>query len=87
MSEGRDPYQVWRGAWMVGQQHARLGRRAEFGENLRGSVEHGLTVTTADLAAAEAARLAVFHRFRALVRALRCLAHARRAGEALSRSR
>jgi amidase len=66
VSEGRDPYQVWRGAWMVGQQHARLGRRAEFGENLRSSVEHGLTVTTADLAAAEAARLAVFHRFRAL---------------------
>ena len=66
VSEGRDPYQVWRGAWMVGQQHARLGRRAEFGENLRGSVEHGLTVTTADLAAAEAGRLAVFHRFRSL---------------------
>jgi amidase len=66
VSEGRDPYQIWRGAWMVGQQHARLGRRAEFGENLRGSVEHGLAVTTADLAAAEAARLAVFHRFRAL---------------------
>jgi amidase len=66
VSEGRDPYQVWRGAWMVGQQHARLGQRAEFGENLRGSVEHGLTVTTADLAAAEAARLAVFHRFRSL---------------------
>jgi amidase len=64
--EGRDPYQVWRGVWMVGQQHARLGRRAEFGDNLRGSVEHGLTVSTADLAAAEAARLAVFHRFRAL---------------------
>jgi amidase len=64
--EGRDPYQVWRGAWMVGQQHARLARRAEFGENLRGSVEHGLTVTTADLAAAEAARLTVFHRFRSL---------------------
>jgi amidase len=66
VSEGRDSYQVWRGAWMVGQQHVRLGRRAEFGENLRGSVEHGLAVTTADLAAAEAARLVVFHRFRVL---------------------
>ncbi len=87
VSEGRDPYQVWRGAWMVGQQHARLGRLAEFGENLRGSVERGLAVTAADLAAAEAARLAVFHRFRESVRALRCPAHARRAGEALSRSR
>jgi amidase len=66
VSEGRDPYQVWRGAWMVGQQHARLSRLAEFGENLRGSVERGLAVTAADLAAAEATRLAVFHRFRAL---------------------
>jgi amidase len=66
VSEGRDPYQVWRGAWMVGQQHARLGQRAEFGDNLRGSVERGLTITAADLAAAEMARLAVFHRFRAL---------------------
>jgi amidase len=66
VSEGRDAYQVWRGAWMVGQQHTRLGQRAEFGENLRGSVEHGLTLTVADLAAAEAARLAVFHRFRVL---------------------
>jgi amidase len=66
VSEGRDPYQVWRGAWMVGQQYARLSRRAEFGENLRGSVERGLTVSAADLAAAEATRLAVFHRFRIL---------------------
>jgi amidase len=66
VSEGRDPYQVWRGAWIVGQQHLRLTRRAEFGENLRASVEHGLAVTTADIAAAEAARFAVFHRFRFL---------------------
>jgi amidase len=66
VSEGRDPYQVWRGAWMVGQQHTRLSRLPEFGENLRGSVERGLAVTAADLAAAEAARLAVFHRFRVL---------------------
>jgi amidase len=66
VSEGRDSYQAWRGAWMVGQQHAHLGRLAEFGENLRGNVERGLTVTVADLAAAEATRLAVFHRFREL---------------------
>jgi amidase len=66
VSEGRDPYQVWRGAWMVGQQHTRLERRAEFGEHLRGGVERGLAVTAADLAAAETTRLAVFHRFRAL---------------------
>jgi amidase len=66
VSEGRDPYQVWRGAWMVGQQHDRLARLAEFGENLRSSVERGLAVTAADLAAAETTRLALFHRFRAL---------------------
>jgi amidase len=66
VSEGRDPYQAWRGAWMVGQQFANLARLAEFGENLRGNVKRGLAVTAADLAAAEATRITVFHRFRTL---------------------
>jgi amidase len=39
---------------------------AAFGDNLRGNVEAGLTVTAHDLAAAENTRLKVFHRFRAL---------------------
>jgi amidase len=65
-SDGRDPYQTWRGAWMVGQQFANLERLDEFGENLRGNVQAGLEITAVDLAKAEQTRLAVFHRFRAL---------------------
>jgi amidase len=66
VSDGRDPYQAWRGAWMVGQQFANLARLAEFGENLAGNVKRGLAVTALDLAAAEATRIEVFHRFRTL---------------------
>jgi amidase len=43
VSDGRDPYQAWRGARMVAQQFANLSRLPEFGENLRGNVERGLT--------------------------------------------
>ena len=60
---GRDPYQTWRGAWMVGQQFARLARLNEFGENLRSNVEAGLAVTARDLAAAEDKRQELFLRF------------------------
>jgi amidase len=66
VSEGRDPYQTWRGAWMVGQQYARLAQLAEFGPNLKGNVETGLKVTALDLAKAEQTRQKVFHRFREL---------------------
>jgi len=66
VSEGRDPYQTWRGAWMVGQQYARLAQLAEFGPNLKGNVEAGLKVTALDLAKAEQTRQKVFHRFREL---------------------
>jgi amidase len=66
VSDGRGPYQAWRGAWMVGQRLAQLDRLEELGDNTRGNVQSGLKVTARDLAQAEAARLAVFHRFRAL---------------------
>jgi amidase len=66
VSDGRDPYQIWRGAWMVGQQFLRMSMLAEFGQNLRGNIEAGLKVTALDLAKAEAARQQVFHRFREL---------------------
>lgn len=66
VSDGRDPYQTWRGAWMVGQQFARLDRLEEFGANLQGNVKAGLKVTALDLAKAEQTRLKVFHRFREL---------------------
>jgi amidase len=66
VSEGRDPYQTWRGAWMVGQQYANLHALEAFGPNLKSNVQAGLKVTALDLAAAEAKRQQVFHRFHAL---------------------
>jgi amidase len=66
VSDGRDPYQTWRGAWMVGQQFARLEQLEQFGENLKGNVKAGLKITALDLAKAEQTRLKVFHRFRGL---------------------
>jgi amidase len=65
-SDGRDPYQTWRGAWMVGRQFSRLSRLEEFGTNLKGNVQAGLKVTALDIAAAEAKREQVFQRFRDL---------------------
>jgi amidase len=65
-SSGRDPYQTWRGAWMVGQQFARLSELAALGDNLRRNVEAGLKLTARDLAAAEAQRLELFLRFQEL---------------------
>jgi amidase len=65
-SDGRPPYQTWRGAWMVGQQFARLDKLGAFGPNLKGNVEAGMKVTALDLAAAEQKRIEVFHRFRRL---------------------
>jgi amidase len=62
-SDGRAPYQTWRGAWMVGQRYDLLERRGEFGPNLKGNIESGLKVTSRDLAAAEAARAALYQRF------------------------
>ncbi len=66
VSDGRDPYQAWRGAWMVGQQFANLAHVEEFGDNLKGSVKRGLKITVTDLAAAEQKRIELFLRFRDL---------------------
>src|SRR4051794_2362797 len=63
VSDGRDPYQTWRGAWMVGQQFARMALLEQFGDNLKGNIKAGLKVTTLDLAKAEETRARVFHRF------------------------
>src|SRR5262249_41607275 len=65
-SDGRDPYQTWRGAWMVGRQFARLAKLEEFGVNLQGNIKAGLKVTALDIAAAEEKRQEVFQRFRGL---------------------
>lgn len=66
VGDGREPYKVWRGMWMVGQQYERLGKLAHFGRNLRSNVEAGLKLTACDFAAAEQSRQNVFHRFRTL---------------------
>jgi amidase len=65
-SEGIDPYQAWRGLWMVGQQFANLNRLEEFGANLRGNVKAGLKVTPLDFGAAEQVRQKLFLCFRDL---------------------
>ncbi len=44
ISDGKSPYQAWRGLWMVGQQFANLDRLEEFGVNLKGNVKAGLKV-------------------------------------------
>src|SRR5271168_4906021 len=64
--DGREPYRVWRGLWMVGQQYARLDERDRFGPNLKANVQAGLKLAAIDIAAAEQKRQEVFHRFRAL---------------------
>ena len=66
VSDGRDPYQTWRGAWMVGQHFARLAQLDQFGPNLKGNVKAGLKVTALDVATAEETRQRLFHRFREL---------------------
>jgi amidase len=66
VSDGRDPYQTWRGAWMVGQQISRASMFDQFGGNLRNNIKSGLNVTALDLAKAEQTRQQVFHRFRDL---------------------
>jgi amidase len=63
ISDGKSPYQAWRGLWMVGQQFANLGRLEEFGVNLKGNVKAGLKVTPMDFAASELKRAQLFQRF------------------------
>lgn len=62
LSDGRLPYQIWRGLWMVGQQFERLDSLSSFGANLRGNVEAGLKLTALDFAAAENKRRQLYDR-------------------------
>jgi len=41
ISDGKSPYQAWRGLWMVGQQFANLDHLEEFGVNLKSNVKAG----------------------------------------------
>jgi amidase len=63
ISDGKSPYQAWRGLWMVGQQFANLDHLEEFGANLKGNVKAGLKVTPLDFAASEQKRAQLFQRF------------------------
>src|ERR1700704_2499892 len=63
ISDGKSPYQAWRGLWMVGQQFANLEHLEEFGVNLKGNVKAGLKVTPTDFAASEQKRAQLFQRF------------------------
>jgi amidase len=63
ISDGKSPYQAWRGLWMVGQQFANLDRLEEFGVNLKGNVKAGLKVTPLDFGASEQKRAQLFRRF------------------------
>ena len=63
ISDGKAPYQAWRGLWMVGQQYENLAELEAFGVNLKGNVEAGLKVTALDFAAAEQKRAELFSRF------------------------
>ena len=63
ISDGKSPYQAWRGLWMVGQQFANLDRLEQFGVNLKGNVKAGLKVTPTDFAASEQKRAQLFQCF------------------------
>jgi len=66
ISEGKGAYHVWRGVWMIGQQHERLSDLQAFGSNLRTNIESGLRITTRDIATAAAIRQNLYARFREL---------------------
>ncbi len=68
VSDGRDPYKTWRGAWMVGQQFARLAHaRRSSARICKGNVEgraegHARSISPKP----EHTRQRLFHRFREL---------------------
>jgi len=66
LSTARPAFLALRGLWFVAQMFPRLDRAAEFGPNVAGNVRAGLETTTRDLAAAEAERGRLWHRFREL---------------------
>lgn len=63
MSDGKAPYQAWRGLWMVGQQYENLDQLEQFGANLKGNVKAGLKITPLDFAASEQKRMELFLKF------------------------
>jgi amidase len=64
LSPGRPAFLSLRGLWFVAQMFPRMDKRERFGPNVANNVKSGLDVTTQDLAAAEAFRGRLWHRFR-----------------------
>ncbi|HEX2451815.1 MAG TPA: amidase [Gemmatimonadales bacterium] len=56
LSEGRDAFLTLRGLWFVNQMHIRAEHLEQFGPNVASNIRSGLSVTMADLAAAEYTR-------------------------------
>ncbi len=56
LSEGRKAFLHLRGVWMVAHMQDRMDHIEEFGDNVRGNVEAGLTVTTEQIAWAHRVR-------------------------------
>lgn len=65
LSDARSAFIALRGEWFVHWMHSRLDKQERFGANVAGNVKSGLATTTRELAAAEAVRSALWHRFRA----------------------
>src|ERR1700730_8429468 len=63
ISDGKSPYQAWRGLWMVGQQFANLDPLEEFGVNLKGNVKARFNVTPLDSGTSAQHREQPFQRF------------------------
>lgn len=61
LSAGREVFLTLRGAVIVSQLYPYLDRLDELGENLRGNVRYGLGVGSAELAAAQHRRQALWH--------------------------
>ncbi len=64
LSAGRAAFLPLRGLWFAAQMHPRMGDRDRFGANVANNVTAGLATTTKELAAAEAYRGQLWHRFR-----------------------
>jgi amidase len=68
LSFARTPFLALRGLWFVAQMFPRLDKTDRFGSNVAGNIRAGLSTTTLDLGAAEAARTKIWHLFRDLFR-------------------
>jgi len=66
LAYGRPAYLALRGLWFVAQMFPRLDKIDRLGVNVANNVKAGLKVTTADLAAGQAARGRMWHQFRQL---------------------